>query len=322
MTVPSEDADDGADAGADEEFFSPADGERQSLRAALFVASDGIDRRDGDAEDAAREVIGSDTAAGARLGRLAEWAVWLSGVQGTYPIRPLDRVDVLLVGGPLPEGHAAQSLVASTGAVLSSVAVQAGSDVTTLIEAVSAGVKAVDAAVDAGSDLLVTTALLDESLCGALVAVLLRLSATEVVGDAGQLDDNAWGERVAAIRDLAHGSRDFEDDPAGLLHAFGSPELAALVGILLRAAARRTPVLLDGAADTGAALCASRIAILASWWWFAASGSGDAATGRALDALGMEPLADLRSELDGGAAALTALPLLRAAQQITTPHPT
>ena len=99
-----------------------------------------------------------------------------------------------------------------------------------------------------------------------------------------------------------------------MLHALGSLELVALVAMLLRAAARRTPVLLDGAADTAAALCATRHSILGSWWRLAAATSSDPATTRAVDALGLEPVLTSAGRLDGGAAALTALPLLRAAQ--------
>jgi nicotinate-nucleotide--dimethylbenzimidazole phosphoribosyltransferase len=186
--------------------------------------------------------------------------------------------------------------------------------------AAAAGISAVDTVIDQGCDLLICSAVLDDALAGTLVALLLRLSATEVVGESAHLDDQRWGERVAAIRDLTHPARQFEDDPVALLNAVGSPELVALTGMLLRAAARRTPVLLDGAADCAAALCASRISILASWW-YAAPGSGDAATSRAIEALGLDPLVDLGSLLDGGAAALTALPLLRTAQLLCSERP-
>ena len=89
--------------------------------------------------------------------------------------------------------------------------------------------------------------------------------AAHAATNSAYLDDERWADRVAAIRDLTHPARRHEDDPVALLYSVGSPKLAALTGMLLRAAARRTPVLLDGAADCAAALCASRISILASW---------------------------------------------------------
>ena len=292
--------------------------EVQELRSVLeAAATDGVRRRDVAVENEAREVIGSGTELGARLGRLAEWAIWLSGAHGSYPSRPLSRVWLLHAGAVPPGGHPVHRLAELASIASKPVVLQPDS---ALKDAAAAGIAAVDAVIDEGCDLLVCTAIVDDALTGTLVALLLHLSATEVVGDSAYLDDGRWADRVAAIRDLTHPARRHEDDPVALLNSLGSPELTALTGMLLRAAARRTPVLLDGAADCAAALCASRISILASWW-YAAPGSGDAATSRAIEALGLDPIVDLGSLLDGGAAALTALPLLRTAQLLAADPP-
>jgi NaMN:DMB phosphoribosyltransferase len=290
--------------------------EVEALRSVLEgAATDGVRRRDVAVENAAREVIGSGTQAGARLGRLAEWAIWLSGAHGTFPPRPLDRVTMLIVGREPEPDHPVLQL--AERANLATKPVVLPPDSPTPAETATAGIEAVDGAVDAGCDLLLAPAILDERVSSTLVALLLHLTATEVVGDSPHLDDEQWAERVAAVRDRTYPIRPVEDDPIATLHALGSPELTALTGVLLRAAARRTPVLLDGAADCAAALCAARISILASWW-YAAPGSGDPATARAIEALGIEPIVELGSLLDGGAAALTALPLLRTAQVLST----
>lgn len=290
-----------------------------ALRDVLDRAADGITRRAIEAENDARQVIGSQTAAGAQLGRLAEWAIWLSGAQGSYPPRALDRVTVLPVGSAPPQHHPVLRLGSDRGVgMVQTVALASGS---TSADQAEAGAAAVDAAVDDGCDLLVLPAVVDPTVSSTLVALLLRLSATEVVGDSPHLDDAGWAAHVATIRDRTHDARRHEDDPVALLHVVGSPELVALVAMLLRAAGRRTPVLLDGPADLAAALCASRVAILGSWWWFAAAGSSDPAAVRATEALGLDPLTDLGSLLDGGAAALTALPLLVAAQRLAAGQP-
>jgi nicotinate-nucleotide--dimethylbenzimidazole phosphoribosyltransferase len=299
------------------ESFDDADGEPAdavtALRAVLERAADGIHRRTIEAENAAREVVGSGTDAGARLGRLAEWGIWLTGAQGAFPPHPLERVTMLSVGIPAPAGHPVHQLAPESGVTMSSVALPTDS---TSAQIAELGVVAVDGAIDVGCDLLMLPGLVEDTVSSALVALLLRLSATEVTGESPHLDDRQWAEHVADIRDRTHDARRYDDDPVALLDALGSPELVALVAMLLRAAARRTAVLLDGAADCAAALCASRVSILGSWWWFAAASSSNPATTRAIEALGLDPVLHLASLLDGGAAALTALPLLRAAQQL------
>ena len=295
---------------------APADDPARELRAVLDRAADGISRPDAPAETAAREQVGSGTLDASRLGRLAEWVIWLSGVQGSYPPRTLDQVQLLLTGPASTVEQSGHRFVELAGVSVGSVVLQPD---WSNAAAAEAGLAAVDAAVDGGCDLLVTSAPVPAAVSGTLIALLLRLSATEVVGDSDHLDDAGWAELVADIRDRSRSIRGLEDDPIAVLDALGSPELVALVAIVLRAAARRTPVLLDGPADTAAALCASRHAILASWWWLAAATSSDPATTRAADALGLEPVTNLACRLDGGATALAALPLLRAAQRMVDP---
>jgi len=300
----------------EESEAEPVDEPLEEMRAILDgAASGGVRRRDVAVENAAREVIGSGTEPGARLGRLAEWAIWLSGAHGTFPPRALERVTMVSVGPPAPPGHPAYELSIGAGVVVKPVVLPA--DSASSADVARTGVEAIDAIVDAGCDLLICPGIVNEGSSNTLAALLLHLTATEVVGDSPQLDEEQWAERVAAVRDRTYPMRGVDDDPVAVLHALGSPELTALTAMLLRAAARRTPVLLDGAADCVAALCASRISILASWW-YAAPGSGDAATTRAIEALGIEPVVELGSLLNGGAAALTALPLLRAAQLLAS----
>ncbi len=176
---------------------------------------------------------------------------------------------MLPVGSVAPHGHPVLHLANTGLGSLKTVALEPN---WSSAQQAEAGVAAIDEAIDEGCDLLVLPGILPGATTSTLVALLLRLSAIEVVGESPHLDDARWADHVAAIRDRTHDARRHEDDPVALLHALGSPELVALVAMLLRAAGRRTPVLLDGPADLAAALCASRLAILGSWWWFAAAG--------------------------------------------------
>jgi len=61
------------------------------------------------------------------------------------------------------------------------------------------------------------------------------------------------------------------DVPDDLLEALGDTDLAAITACLLRAAARRTPVLIDGPVAAAAALVAHRVQPRVSLWLRAAT---------------------------------------------------
>jgi nicotinate-nucleotide--dimethylbenzimidazole phosphoribosyltransferase len=86
-----------------------------------------------------------------------------------------------------------------------------------------------------------------------------------------------------------------------------------MVGFLARAAARRTPVVLDGIVSAAAALVADRLLPGAAEWWIAGHRSTEPAQAAALDALDRSPILDLGMRLGEGTGALLAVPVLQAA---------
>jgi nicotinate-nucleotide--dimethylbenzimidazole phosphoribosyltransferase len=147
----------------------------------------------------------------------------------------------------------------------------------------------------------------------ALIGLLTRSDAAQVTGRGSGIDDRAWMTKAGAVRDAMRRGRPLLGDPLRLLAAVGGPLLAASTGLLVQAAARRTPVLLDGVVGLAAALLGQRIAFRATDWWQPASAVTEPAARLATDRLSLEPLLDLRLEVGGGLGALAAAPLLRAA---------
>jgi nicotinate-nucleotide--dimethylbenzimidazole phosphoribosyltransferase len=121
---------------------------------------------------------------------------------------------------------------------------------------------------------------------------------------------------VAALRDALHRSRRSQRNGLDLLRTTGSADTAAMTGFLLQAAARKTPVLLDGVVSCACALVGRRLVEDSRHWWLAGHRSTEPAQQRALDVLGLEPLVDLGMRLGEGTGALVALPLLRSAQAL------
>jgi nicotinate-nucleotide--dimethylbenzimidazole phosphoribosyltransferase len=268
-----------------------------------------VERPDADARREAREKLGSDCPPG-RLGDLAEW---LAGVQGRAPAVPPSRPRLLVLADAAPPRTV--SVAIDTGVdlrVLGRRDLAPGSRDETLA-AVLAGVALADEEVDAGADLLVL-ALPDPDLAvpvATLVGLLTRADASAVTAT-GQ-DDAAWMAACAATRDLMRRGRPEMADQVALLAAVGTGGLAVATGLLLQAAARRTPVVLDGPAVATAALVAARLAFRAADWWLAGNLSPDPAHALALARLSLEPVLDLGLRGDDGTGALLAVPVLRAA---------
>ncbi|HET8616127.1 MAG TPA: nicotinate-nucleotide--dimethylbenzimidazole phosphoribosyltransferase [Actinomycetales bacterium] len=190
-------------------------------------------------------------------------------------------------------------------------------------KAFAAGLELADDEVDSGADLLVAgdMGIGNSTVAAAIVGASLGLGPLDVVGGGTGVDDLAWAHKVAALRDAlyrahAHRPQSRRLGPIELLRTVGSADTAAMTGFLLQAAARRTPVLLDGVVSCACALVARRIAEDAADWWLAGHRSTEPAQHRALDVLGLEPLVDLGMRLGEGSGALVALPLLRSAQAL------
>ena len=117
----------------------------------------------------------------------------------------------------------------------------------------------------------------------------------------------------SAIRDALYRSRRLSNDPVALLRICGGADLAAMTGFCAQAAVRRTPMLLDGAVVTAAALAAERLAPGVRQWWQAGHRSTEPVHTLALRHLELDPIVDLGMRLGEGSGALVALPVLRAA---------
>ena len=89
-----------------------------------------------------------------------------------------------------------------------------------------------------------------------------------------------------------------------LLAAVGGADIAAMTGFLLGAAARRTPVLLDGVVSCAARSWRSGSSFRAREWWLAGHRSTEPAATAALERLGLEPIVDYGLRLGEGTGAL------------------
>jgi len=323
--------------------------EQPAARERVDAVLSAITRPDGQSRLAARERLLARPA----RGRLDELGVWVAGVQspdepGT--VRPLERVRMLLLAADhgvadagvsgRPAGSTEELVRATVAGESAPARVASGVDVdvrpllldgTTArvdttdastvddtLAALLAGVALADAEADAGTDAIVLAAAGRGlgTVASVLVGLLTKRDASAVTSRGPVLDDALWMRRAAVVRDTMRRGRPLLGDHVGLLSAVGGPGLATATGLLLGAAARRTPVLLDGVATSAAALLAQRMAFRAADWWLASHRSPEPGHSVALDRLGLDPVLDLQVRQEDGVGALLAVPVLRAAAEL------
>jgi nicotinate-nucleotide--dimethylbenzimidazole phosphoribosyltransferase len=184
-----------------------------------------------------------------------------------------------------------------------------------VLDAVALGRQLVDEEVDSGTDLLIPAAVgIDAALPA--ISVIATLSRTEPIwalGFGAITDDAEWSRWCGVIRDARRRAGTGDDEPFRLLAVIGGADLAVLTGVLLQAAVRRTPVLIDGVTGAAAGLLAREIAPDAPHWWRAPQRTGAAAERTALEMLQLEPSVSLGLRLGEGCGALATVPLLQTA---------
>ncbi len=269
---------------------------------------------DNDAATAVRTKLAASSEDPGRLGELVEW---IAGVQGRCPPRDFARVRTIVFG--TPPGNA------GTSAAVEAIADLAGSGVRavqrsedSIPQAIAAGAALADEEIDSGADLLIVA--LQGPDAGApalaLVSVLTNTEPVKVLPRGARLAPEDWMRLAVAVRDARRRGMTHRAQPAELLEAIGGPDVAAAACFLLRAAGRRTPVLLDGLPAATAALVAYEAQPRAVRWWQSADLSPEPAHELALTKLGKRSVLDLGIGLGDGTAGLLAVPVLRAAVRI------
>lgn len=151
------------------------------------------------------------------------------------------------------------------------------------------------------------------TVAAALAAGLLGADPSDVTGLGSGADSEVLDRKrsvvAAALARAGTGGR-LQADPASALAELGGPELAVLTGAVLGAAEARTPVVLDGFAVSVAALAAVLLEPGAQACLVAGQRSRERGHDLVLQALGLEPLLDLRLRAGEGAGAALAAGLL------------
>jgi nicotinate-nucleotide--dimethylbenzimidazole phosphoribosyltransferase len=184
--------------------------------------------------------------------------------------------------------------------------------------AVAVGIELADELADDGIGIVALgeMGIANTTAASALTAALLRADPTGLCGRGTGVDDAGLERKVAAVWRALEANCVSPRDPLGALAGVGGLEIAALTGLVLGCAARRTPVLVDGFITAAAALAAVCIESRCAGTLIAAHRSPEPGHRLILTALGLEPLLQLDMRLGEGSGAALALPIVASALAI------
>lgn len=182
-------------------------------------------------------------------------------------------------------------------------------------EAIAVGITVVASLAENGARMVATgeMGIGNTTAASAITAVLAGSAPGDVTGRGTGIDDAQLTHKIAVIeRALAVNAPD-PGDALDTLAKVGGLEIAGLVGVILSAAARRMPVVLDGFIAGSAALVAVKLCPIARDYLIAGHLSVERGHRVLLDALGLEPLLNLDLRLGEGTGAALAMGIIEAA---------
>ena len=152
----------------------------------------------------------------------------------------------------------------------------------------------------------------------AVAAAIAGVPAADVTGRGTGLDDERLAAKVAVVQRALEVNGPDPSDGLDVLAKVGGFEIGGIAGVILGAAARRKPVVIDGFISTAGALIAQAIAPTAADYIVAAHRSAEPGHAVMLRKLDKEPLLSLGMRLGEGTGAALAMNLVEAAAGILT----
>ncbi len=185
-------------------------------------------------------------------------------------------------------------------------------------QAILAGMQVLEQEVEIGLDLVALgeMGIGNTTPASAITAVLCDLPVEQVTGRGTGLDDTGLANKIKVIETAIALNQPDPRDALDVLAKVGGLDIAGLVGVIIAAAARRIPVVVDGFISGAAALVAAGLLPAVRPYLIASHlsvESGHAAICKKLD---LEPLLDLRMRLGEGSGAVLAFSIIEGAARI------
>lgn len=184
--------------------------------------------------------------------------------------------------------------------------------------ALEAGIEIVHGEIAGGADLIGTgdMGIGNTTASSAIVACITHCPPQEVTGRGTGVDDAALRNKIALIERALALHKPDERDAVDVLCKVGGFEIGGLAGVMLGAAARRVPVVIDGFISGAAALLAFTLAPQVREYLIPAHRSVEIGHRVVLEHLGVNPLLDLDLRLGEGTGAALGMSICIAAAKL------
>ena len=150
----------------------------------------------------------------------------------------------------------------------------------------------------------------------AIAAVLTGKPVEHVTGRGTGISDSGFRTKVRVIEEGIRYNRPDPDDALDVLSKVGGAEIAGIAGLIIGAAERRIPVVIDGLISTAGALIAYSLEPVVGDYMFAGHNSVEIGHRSMLDKMGLVPIVDLNLRLGEGTGGALAMVLIEAGVKI------
>jgi len=181
--------------------------------------------------------------------------------------------------------------------------------------AVATGIDVVNDEIAKGLDLVATgdMGIGNTTPSSAIVAAITQRPVSEVTGRGTGVDDAGLARKIATIEHALQLHDPNPQDALDVVSCVGGFEIAGLAGVIIGAAAKRVPVVIDGFISGAAALIAATLVPDVKPYLIAAHQSVEIGHRAILNHLGLKPLLNLGLRLGEGTGAALAFNLIEAA---------
>jgi nicotinate-nucleotide--dimethylbenzimidazole phosphoribosyltransferase len=188
------------------------------------------------------------------------------------------------------------------------------------VKAIETGIEIFNQELKNGIDILGTgeMGIGNTTAASAITACFTNKPVEEITGRGAGLDDKGLKNKIDIIKRSLSFNRPDPSDPIDVLSKVGGFEIGGLAGIILAAASKKIPVVIDGFISGAAALVAFKIEPKVKGYMIAAHRSQEGGHKIILEYIGLRPLLDLDLRLGEGTGGALGIGLADAAIKILT----